>query len=186
VIPAVAPLKLLFAGPPGAGKTTAIAAISDFPPVNTDVTATDEVAELKEATTAAMDYGELTLAPDQKVFLYGTPGQVRFDFMWKILSTGSLGLIILIDNTSRDPLADLGLYVDHFRELIDRAAGVVGITRFQTGPALGEYFELLERKGCVMPILEVDARNRTDVLRLLDAFLSVLEYSGLPAGGRPA
>jgi len=172
-----APLKLIFAGPPGAGKTTAIAAISDFPPVNTDVAATDEVANIKEATTVAMDYGELTLTDGQIVFLYGTPGQERFDFMWKILSANSLGLILLIDNTRPDPLLDLAIYVDNFRELIDNAAGVVGITRSEQGPPLGAHFELLAQKGCAMPVLEVDAREKQDVLRLLDAFLSVLEYS---------
>lgn len=172
-----APLKLIFAGPPGAGKTTAIAAISDFPPVNTDVTATDEVARMKPSTTAAMDYGELTLADGQKVSLYGTPGQQRFDFMWKILSAGGLGLIILIDNTRRDPLADLGVYVDNFRELINRTAGVVGITRAEQGPPLSAYYELLQQKGCAMPVLEVDARRKEDVLCLLDAFLSILEYA---------
>ena len=175
--PGAPPLKLIFAGPPGAGKTTAIAAISDFPPVNTDVAATDEIANTKEATTVAMDYGEITLADGQTVFLYGTPGQERFDFMWKILSANSLGLIILIDNTRRDPLADLSIYVDNFRELIDSAAGVVGITRSEQGPALGAYFELLAQKNCAMPVLEVDAREKKDVLRLLDAFLSVLEYA---------
>ena len=174
-----APLKLLFAGPTGAGKTTAIAAISDFPPVSTDVAATDEVADMKEATTVAMDYGELTLAQGQKVFLYGTPGQERFDFMWKILATNSLGLIILLDNSSDDPLADLETYVDHFRDLIDRAAGVVGVTRSESGPLLSAYFALLERKGCLMPVLEVDARRKQDVLCLLDAFLSVLEHADL-------
>jgi uncharacterized protein len=173
------PLKLLFAGPTGAGKTTAIASISDFPPVSTDVAATDEVADLKEATTVAMDYGEITLAQGQKVFLYGTPGQERFDFMWKILAENSLGLIILLDNSSRDPLADLEIYVDHFRELINRAAGVVGVTRSESGPLLSSYFNLLERKGCLMPVLEVDARRKQDVLCLLDAFLSVLEHSDL-------
>jgi signal recognition particle receptor subunit beta len=171
------PLKLIFAGPPGAGKTTAIAAISDFPPVNTDVAATDEVSDIKEATTVAMDYGEITLSDGQVVFLYGTPGQERFDFMWKILSANSLGLILLIDNTRKDPLTDLAVYVDNFRELIDSAAGVVGITRSERGPALGDYFELLARKGCAMPVLEVDAREKSDVLRLLDAFLAVLEYA---------
>jgi hypothetical protein len=174
-----APLKLLFAGPTGAGKTTAIAAISDFPPVSTDVAATDEVASMKDSTTVAMDYGEITLAEGQKVFLYGTPGQERFDFMWKILATDSLGLIILLDNSSDDPLGDLEVYVDHFRELINRAAGVVGVTRSESGPLLGAYFALLERKGCLMPVLEVDARKKQDVLRLLDAFLSVLEYADL-------
>jgi uncharacterized protein len=175
------PLKLLFAGPTGAGKTTAIAAISDFPPISTDVAATDEVADLKEATTVAMDYGEITLAQGQKVFLYGTPGQERFDFMWKILANNSLGLIILLDNSSRDPLADLEIYVDHFRELINRAAGVVGVTRSETGPLLSAYFNLLERKGCLMPVLEVDARRKQDVLCLLDAFLSVLEHADVHA-----
>ena len=172
-----APLKLIFAGPPGAGKTTAIAAISDVPPVNTDVAATDEVANIKERTTVAMDYGELTLAGGQRLFLYGTPGQERFDFMWKILAAGSLGLVVLIDNTRPDPVADLAFYVDNFRELIDSAAGVVGITRAQEGPPLGAYFELLAAKECPMPVLEVDAREKQDVLRLLDAFLSVLEYA---------
>ena len=135
---------------------------------------------MKQATTVAMDYGEITLAQGQKVFLYGTPGQERFDFMWKILATNSLGLIILLDNSSRDPLADLEIYVDHFRELIDRAAGVVGVTRFETGPVLGAYFAVLQRKGCLMPVLEVDARKKQDVLCLLDAFLSVLEHADLP------
>lgn len=172
-----APLKLIFAGPPGAGKTTAIAAISDFPPINTDVAATDEIASIKEATTVAMDYGELTLADGQKIFLYGTPGQERFDFMWKILATGSLGLIILIDNTRNDPVKDLTVYVDKFRDLIDSAAGVVGITRAEKGPALGAYFELLAKKQCPMPVLEVDGRKKEDVLCLLDAFLAVLEYA---------
>jgi uncharacterized protein len=97
--------------------------------------------------------------------------------MWKILSANSLGLILLIDNTRQDPLTDLAMYVDNFRDLIDSAAGVVGITRSEQGPSLGAYFELLAQKGCTMPVLEVDAREKQDVLRLLDAFLSVLEYA---------
>ena len=172
-----APLKLIFAGPPGAGKTTAIAAISDTPPVCTDVAATDALADIKETTTVAMDYGELTLADGQRLFLYGTPGQDRFDFMWQILATGSLGLIVLIDNTRPDPVADLAFYIDSFRELIDEAACVVGITRADEGPPLGAYYDLLAQKQCAMPVLEVDAREKQDVLRLLDAFLAVLEYA---------
>lgn len=172
-----APLKLIFTGPPGVGKTTAIAAISDIPPINTDVTATDEIAELKEATTAAMDYGELTLANGEKLFLYGTPGQERFDFMWKILADGSLGLIILIDNSRPDPIADLALYLDSFSELLNTRAGVIGITRASQGLPLGDFFDLLTHRNIVIPILEIDARIEKDVLQLLDAFLSVLEYA---------
>src|SRR5690606_37353134 len=109
--------KLIFAGSMGAGKTTAIAAISEISPVRTDVENTDRASHQKATTTAAMDYGEVTLAGGDKLRLYGTPGQTRFDFMWKILGKGALGVIILVDNSRPDPLADLREYLQAFHEI---------------------------------------------------------------------
>ena len=68
-------LKIVFTGPMGAGKTTAIRAISDAPPVSTEVANTDQAACAKEMTTVAMDYGQLLLDDGTSVRLYGTPGQ---------------------------------------------------------------------------------------------------------------
>ena len=87
--------KIIFTGPVGVGKTTAIAAISDEPPIQTDARASDMTLARKANTTVAMDYGVIRLDESTKVHLYGTPGQERFDFMWEILSQGSIGLILI-------------------------------------------------------------------------------------------
>ena len=95
--------KIIFTGPVGAGKSTAIAALSDVPPVTTDEQASDMTKDLKPTTTVAMDYGVMKLDGDERIHLYGTPGQERFNFMWDILSEGGLGLVMLLDNTRTDP-----------------------------------------------------------------------------------
>ena len=83
--------KIIFAGPVGAGKTTAIDTISDIPVVSTEQAASDEVALRKSNTTVAMDYGVLNLDDGLRVHLYGAPGQDCFDFMWKFSPLAAWG-----------------------------------------------------------------------------------------------
>jgi signal recognition particle receptor subunit beta len=99
--------KIVFSGPMGAGKTTAIGAISDEPPVSTDVTNTDRATCDKAQTTAGLDYGRIVLDDGVSVRLYGTPGQLRFRFMWEILGQHAAGVIVLIDASQRDALVQL-------------------------------------------------------------------------------
>lgn len=106
--------KIIFTGPVGVGKTTAIAAISDEAPVQTDASASDMTLDRKRNTTVAMDYGVISLDEDTKVHLYGTPGQERFNFMWEILSQGSMGLVLLLDNARTNPLKDLEFFLHSF------------------------------------------------------------------------
>ena len=82
----------------GAGKTTAIRAISDIPPVNTEAANLDKARHGKAETTVGLDYGETLLEGGEKLRLYGLPGQERFDFMWRILCRGALGVVLLADN----------------------------------------------------------------------------------------
>src|SRR5690606_3823761 len=77
--------KILFTGPVGAGKTTAITSLSDTPPVLTESLASDGTMRRKPTTTVALDYGVMRLSVKDQLHLYGTPGQERFDFMWDIL-----------------------------------------------------------------------------------------------------
>jgi len=77
--------NILFMGPVGAGKTKAIHTISDIEVVNTDTRATDETQLIKSSTTISINVGTLQLAGNDKLRLYGAPGQARFDFMWDIL-----------------------------------------------------------------------------------------------------
>ncbi|MCG8122869.1 MAG: ATP/GTP-binding protein, partial [Candidatus Thiodiazotropha taylori] len=99
--------KIIFTGPVGAGKTTAISVLSDIVPVTTDEMASDMTKDLKQQTTVAMDYGLMRINESERVHLYGTPGQERFNFMWEVLTQGGLGLVLLIDNSRKEPFQDL-------------------------------------------------------------------------------
>lgn len=169
--------KIVFTGTMGAGKTTAIAAISEIAPIVTDVKNTDESLH-KERTTVAFDYGEISLENGEKLRLYGTPGQARFSFMWRITARGALGLIVLIDNARPDPLADFRIYLEGFAEAIAGGISlVVGVGRTEThsSPALEQFAEELRVRGRVAPVLPVDVRRREDVLLLIDVLLTQLE-----------
>ncbi len=169
--------KIIFAGPVGAGKTTAINSISDIPVVQTEAKATDDVALRKANTTVAMDYGTLNLEGGAKIHLYGTPGQERFSFMWDILALGGLGLVLLIDNAREDPLADLEFYLKAFNRFIDKSAVVIGVTRMDSKPRPGLYsfHTRLEQLGIKAPVFEVDARDRDDVKIMLLGLLAMLD-----------
>lgn len=168
--------KILFSGTTGAGKTTAIGAVSEIPPLSTDVRNTD-ASLAKNMTTVGLDYGELTLDNGEKLRLYGTPGQKRFDFMWKILSRGALGLIILIDNRQPDPLADLDMYVTGFKDLIDQTACVIAIGRTETHPEpnIEMFADHLQALGILCPVLPADVRDSEQVVQLLELLLLQLD-----------
>lgn len=165
--------KIIFAGPVGAGKTTAIGAISDIPPVTTDASASDMTLNRKGYTTVALDYGLLYLDDRTKIHLYGTPGQERFDFMWDILTNGGIGLVLLLDNSRANPLKDMQFFLDAFGEFLQSAPVVIGITKadVKQEPSIEAYAEILAGRGMCSPIFEIDGRNREDVKNLVMALL---------------
>ncbi|MFZ5579529.1 MAG: GTP-binding protein [Pseudomonadota bacterium] len=165
--------KIIFAGPVGAGKTTAINSLSDIPIVSTDEDASDMTANRKPQTTVAMDYGLMKLDGNERVHLYGTPGQERFDFMWDILTEGGIGLILLLDNTRPNPMQDMSFYIGAFSDFIDQSHLAIGVTRMdeRPQPGLARYNEHLASLGRKAPIFEIDARNKRDVALLVQALL---------------
>ena len=173
-------IKFVFTGCVGAGKTTAIHTISEVDPVSTEAKPTESsVIRRKKTTTVAMDYGEITLDGEDKLYLYGTPGQRRFDFMCHILTEGALGLIILIDNTHEDPMGELDYFLNLNAAFLQKSAAVIGITHFDeaTEPAIDDYYHALEERGDPWPVIHVDAREADDVVILLNTLLATLEYS---------
>ncbi len=181
--------KILFTGTTGAGKTTAIGAVSEVPPLSTDVRNTDS-AFAKSMTTAGLDYGEITLDNGEKLRLYGTPGQKRFDFMWSILSRGALGLVILIDNSRPAPLDDLDVYLAGFAQLIQEASCVVAVGRMEQNhqPDLEAFSTHLQSRGVLCPVMPIDVRESQEVVQLLELLLIQLESRtggemGAVAGG---
>ncbi|NOQ77154.1 MAG: GTP-binding protein [Methylococcaceae bacterium] len=171
--------KIIFTGPVGAGKTTAITSISDSPPVKTDTKASDMTKSRKEQTTVAMDYGVLKLDDGEQIHLYGTPGQERFDFMWDILTTGGIGLVLLLDNTRENPMKDLKFFLTAFKEFIVETSVVIGVTQMdnENKPTIDDYRVELKRMSLNPPVFEVDAREKKDVSLLVQALLFTLDPS---------
>ena len=91
-------VKMVITGPFNAGKTAFISSVSEIEVVSTEREITDETSQIKPKTTVAMDFGRITIDEDLILYLFGTPGQKRFDFMWEILSEGMLGFVVLVDS----------------------------------------------------------------------------------------
>ncbi|HET6443359.1 MAG TPA: ATP/GTP-binding protein [candidate division Zixibacteria bacterium] len=93
-------VKMVITGPFAAGKTEFIKSISEISVVRTErkISSASEMA-IKDETTVALDFGRITVDEELVLYLFGTPGQRRFDFMWEILSEGMLGFIVMVDST---------------------------------------------------------------------------------------
>lgn len=169
--------KIIFTGPVGAGKTTAISSISDAPPVKTDAAASDMTKNRKSSTTVAMDYGVMNLEGGEKIHLYGTPGQERFDFMWDILTNGGIGLVLLLDNTRADPFQDMRFFLEAFDKFIANTAVAIGVTQMDVSrkPSITEYHQQLQTLGLKPPVFSVDAREHNDVSLLVQSLLYSLD-----------
>lgn len=178
---ATAAVKIVIVGGFGVGKTTLVGAVSEIRPLTTEETMTeagvgvDDIAgvELKTATTVAMDFGRISLNEELVLYLFGTPGQQRFWFLWNGLFDGALGAVVLVD-TRR-----LEVSFDVIGRLEERGmAFVVAVNAFASAPSypLRDIRAALDLPDSV-PLVECDARKRDssrDVLMTLMRHLYTL------------
>ena len=108
-------VKMVVTGPFNAGKTEFIRTISEIEVVSTERKISDVTTRVKKETTVAMDFGRITVDNDLVLYLFGTPGQKRFDFMWEILSEGMLGFVILVDSIRPETFREARRILDIFR-----------------------------------------------------------------------
>jgi len=108
-------VKMVVSGPFSAGKTQFIRTISEIDVVATEAKISRPEEQIKNETTVAMDFGRITIDDDLVLYLFGTPGQRRFDFMWEILSEGMLGFVVVVDSVRPETFREARSILDTFR-----------------------------------------------------------------------
>jgi len=164
-------VKIVVTGPFSAGKTTLIRTISEITVLSTERGITDSTRSRKAETTVAMDFGRITIDRDLILYLFGTPGQERFDFMWEILGEGMLGYVLLVDAAREDSLAEAIGILGAFRSMA-KVPYVVALNR-SDGIDLAEEERIRDvlQLDPAVALLPCDATERESVKSVLLALL---------------
>jgi len=167
-------VKVVVTGPFNAGKSTFIKTISEVTVLSTERAVTSDERAIGEHTTVAMDFGRVSVADGLGLYLFGTPGQARFEFMWDILAEGMLGFILMVDAARAESMEEARRIRAHFAA----HAEVPSIVVLNKAPA--DSGDLVARVRAALdlpdrvPVVVADAREREDVKQALLAFLTAV------------
>ena len=167
--------KIIVSGPFAAGKTTFIKTITEIAPVSTEAktTASNE-SSIKNATTVAMDFGRITVDRENVLHIFGTPGQLRFNYMWGILGKDALGVIVIIDASAKNTFEDAKDIINSFRIKID-APILIALNHFNSEEEISkeEVRKVLNLPKWI-PIMDCNAQSKDSVKKILLALLQLI------------
>ena len=165
-------VKVVITGAYSAGKTNFIRTISDIDPVTTEYAATlDDERAIKHETTIALDFGRIAVSDEVVLFLFGTPGQERFDVRWNVLSEGCMGYVVMVDSCRPAHLRETQQLMARFTQITD--APFVVVANKQDDPAALplDYIRRRLQLPSFIPLLPCVATDRESVKNVLTALL---------------
>ncbi len=169
-------VKMVITGPFSAGKTSFIGAVSEIDVVRTERKISSVAERVKDTTTVAMDFGRITVDNDLVLYLFGTPGQRRFDFMWEILSEGMLGFIVLVDSTRPETFREAKRILETFQSYANTPFVVAANKQDHEDAWEPEDLRIilrLEPEVKVLPCVSIDKESVKNAL--LELLYSILE-----------
>ncbi|MCS7277413.1 MAG: ATP/GTP-binding protein [Aquificaceae bacterium] len=171
-------IKIVVAGPFAAGKTQFINTISEIDTVKTErrILSAEEKS-VKEYTTVAMDFGKIRIDDEHELYLFGTPGQSRFDFMWEILGDGALGIIVLVDSTNPSTFHEARRIINFFQSRFP-VPMVVGANKQDlpnawTPKDVAAALDIDEEEG--IPVLPLSALDKESIKKVLLTLLEIIK-----------
>jgi small GTP-binding protein len=173
-------IKVVIAGPFAAGKTQFINTVSEIKTVKTERrTQQSSERSVKDYTTVAMDFGKIRIDDEHELYLFGTPGQFRFDFMWEILGEGALGIIILVDSTNPTTFHEARKIINFFQSRFP-VPMVVGANKQDLPNAWSPEdvriaLDIDEEEG--IPVIPVSAINKESVKNTLFTLFEIIRVN---------
>ncbi|NPA42148.1 MAG: ATP/GTP-binding protein [Aquificae bacterium] len=172
-------IKIVIAGPFAAGKTQFINTVSEIKTVQTERKTSGSEKNVKDYTTVAMDFGKIRIDDEHELYLFGTPGQSRFDFMWEILGEGALGIIVLVDSTDPKTFHEARRIINFFQSRFPVPI-VVGANKQDMPNAwsaedVKAALDISEDEG--IPVIALSAKNKDEVKKTLLTLLEIIRYS---------
>jgi small GTP-binding protein len=178
-------VKMVITGPFNSGKTEFIRAISEIDIVSTERKITTEAERVKEDTTVAMDFGRITVDDDLVLYLFGTPGQRRFDFMWEILAEGMLGFVVMVDSARPETFREAKSILETFRAYAPTPYVVAANKQDLDDAWDADDLKIALRIGEGVKMLPCKAKDKESVKNvLLELLYSILEEMETSEAGK--
>ncbi|MDM8519129.1 ATP/GTP-binding protein [Anaerolineales bacterium HSG6] len=169
-------VKMVVTGPFSAGKTEFIQSVSEIDVVKTERKISSDAERVKNETTVAMDFGRITVDDDLVLYLFGTPGQRRFDFMWEILSEGMLGFIVLVDSVRPETFREAKHILEIFKSYATTPYVIAANKQDLPDAWSPEDIKIALKVGKDTKVLSCVARDKETVKTvLLELLYSILE-----------
>ena len=171
-------IKIVITGPFAAGKTEFIKTVSEIEPVTTEREITNpQERSKKESTTVAMDFGKIKIDENHELYLFGTPGQERFNFMWEVLGEGALGVVVLVDSTDPSTFHEARKIINFFQSRYPVpmvvAANKQDLDNAWSPKDVATALDITEEEG--IPVIGISAKNKEDVKKVLLTLLDMIK-----------